>query len=107
MATHSSILVWRISWTQEPGELQSMGSKRARHDRATNTEKTEGGRRANETHHLSLLTQARRLRAGPHRLPGFALTKPTVPTEAPSGHQSALLRREVAGRTGGDRLTLF
>ena len=25
MATHSSILVWRIPWTQEPGELQSMG----------------------------------------------------------------------------------
>ena len=27
MATHSSILVWRIPWTEEPGELQSMGSK--------------------------------------------------------------------------------
>ena len=26
MATHSSILVWRISWTEEPGRLQSMGS---------------------------------------------------------------------------------
>ena len=25
MATHSSILAWRISWTEEPGELQSMG----------------------------------------------------------------------------------
>jgi len=28
MAAHSSILVWRISWTEEPGELQSMGSQR-------------------------------------------------------------------------------
>ena len=28
MATHSSILVWRILWTEEPGGLQSMGSKR-------------------------------------------------------------------------------
>ena len=29
MATHSSILAWEISWTEEPGRLQSMGSKRA------------------------------------------------------------------------------
>ena len=27
MATHSSILVWRILWTEEPGRLQSMGSQ--------------------------------------------------------------------------------
>ena len=27
MATHSSILTWRIPWTEEPGGLQSMGSK--------------------------------------------------------------------------------
>ena len=27
MVTHSSILVWKIPWTEEPGELQSMGSK--------------------------------------------------------------------------------
>ena len=27
MATHSSILAWEISWTEEPGELQSMGSQ--------------------------------------------------------------------------------
>ena len=32
MATHSSILVWRIPWTKEPGGLQSMGSKRVGHD---------------------------------------------------------------------------
>ena len=35
MATHSSILAWRISWTEEPGKLQSMGSQRVRHDRVT------------------------------------------------------------------------
>ena len=29
MATHSSILAWEISWTEEPGELQSMGSKKS------------------------------------------------------------------------------
>ena len=27
MATHSSILAWRIPWTEEPGELQSIGSQ--------------------------------------------------------------------------------
>ena len=32
MTTHSSILVWRIPRTEEPGELQSMGSQRVRHD---------------------------------------------------------------------------
>ena len=32
MAPHSSILVWRILWTEEPGGLQSMGSQRVRHD---------------------------------------------------------------------------
>ena len=37
MATHSSILAWRISRTEEPGGLQSMGSQRIGHDWATNT----------------------------------------------------------------------
>ena len=32
MTTHSSIFAWRIAWTKEPGELQSMGSQRVRHD---------------------------------------------------------------------------
>ena len=32
MATHSSILAWRIPSTEEPGELQSIGSQRVRHD---------------------------------------------------------------------------
>ena len=32
MATHSSILAWRILWKEEPGGLQSMGSQRVRHD---------------------------------------------------------------------------
>ena len=36
MATHSSILAWRILWTEEPGRLQSMGWQRVRHDWATN-----------------------------------------------------------------------
>ena len=37
MATHSSILAWRIPRTEEPGGLQSTGSQRAGHDRATDT----------------------------------------------------------------------
>ena len=32
MATHSSVLAWRIPWTEEPGRLLSMGSQRVRHD---------------------------------------------------------------------------
>ena len=32
MATHSSILAWRIPWMEEPGGLQSVGSQRVRHD---------------------------------------------------------------------------
>ena len=32
MATHSSILGWRIPWAEEPGRLQSMGSQRVGHD---------------------------------------------------------------------------
>ena len=32
MATHSSVLAWRIPWTEEPGELQPTGSQRVRHD---------------------------------------------------------------------------
>ena len=32
MAAHSSVLAWKIPWTEEPGGLQSMGSQRVRHD---------------------------------------------------------------------------
>ena len=32
MATHSSILAWRIPWTEEPGKLQSTGSQTVKHD---------------------------------------------------------------------------
>ena len=37
IAIHFNILVWRIPWTEEPGEIQSMGSQRVRHSWATNT----------------------------------------------------------------------
>ena len=32
MATHSSIIAWKIPWTEEPGRLQFMGSQRVGHD---------------------------------------------------------------------------
>ena len=35
MATHSSILAWKIPWMEEPGGLLSMGLQRVRHDQAT------------------------------------------------------------------------
>ena len=37
MATHSSLLAWRIPWTQEPGEIQSMGLQRVGQSYVTNT----------------------------------------------------------------------
>ena len=37
MATHSSILAWRIPWTEEPAQLQSMRLQRVRRDPVTNT----------------------------------------------------------------------
>jgi len=47
MATHSSMLAWRIQWTEEPGRLQSMGLQRVRHDWATkhSTGKISTGKR--------------------------------------------------------------
>ena len=41
MATHSSILAWKIPWTEEPGRLQSMGSQRVGHDWVTELNWTE------------------------------------------------------------------
>ena len=42
MATHSSILAWKIPWTEEPGRLQSAGAERVGHDWATNTHVLSG-----------------------------------------------------------------
>ena len=43
MATHSSILAWRISWAEEPGRLQTMGSQRVGHDRSDLASKVFSG----------------------------------------------------------------
>ena len=52
IATHSSILAWRISWTEEPGGLQSIASQTG--EQADTTEATEHAC----THHLSWTGQA-------------------------------------------------
>ena len=44
MATHSSILAWRIPWTEDPSRLQSMGSQRVRHHWATSLSLSMGDR---------------------------------------------------------------
>ena len=41
MATHSSILAWRIAWTKEPSRLWSIGLQRVGHDQATYHECTQ------------------------------------------------------------------
>ena len=43
MATHSSILAWRIPWTEEPGGLKSMGLRRVGYDLATKITTTRRG----------------------------------------------------------------
>ena len=51
MATHSSILAWRIPWTGEPGGLQSTGSQRVGHDwndLARMQARSSGGEKATE-----------------------------------------------------------
>ena len=40
MATHSSILAWKIPWTEEPGGLQSIRSQRVGHDLVTKQQQT-------------------------------------------------------------------
>ena len=40
IATHSSILDWRIPWTEKPGGLQSLGLQKVRQDSVTNTTTT-------------------------------------------------------------------
>ena len=42
MATHSSILAWKIPWTEELGGLQSMGSQRIGHDLVTKQQQPKG-----------------------------------------------------------------
>ena len=54
MATHSSILAWRIPWMEEPSGLQSMGSQKVRHDQATSLSLSTKPRGKIETNNFDL-----------------------------------------------------
>ena len=88
MATHSSILVWEIPWTKEPGRLQSMGSQRVRHDWMTNT--TKGPTLPNKILG-SLLTKL---------FPAFGILSGTYPKQWCSKKDQVLIHRQ--GRQGYD-----
>ena len=45
MVTDSSIVIWKIPWTEEPGRLQSMGSQRVEHDLATKEQQRPRGKK--------------------------------------------------------------
>ena len=62
MATYSSIMAWRILWTEEPGRLQSMGLQRIGHDLATNTSHFQGTyvlKKGSRSQTLDLLCRAK------------------------------------------------
>ena len=60
MVTHSSILAWRIPWTEEPGELQSMGSQKVKHDGATNTRILQRRKKYNFGFHVERRVERRK-----------------------------------------------
>ena len=64
MATHSSILAWRVAWTEESGRLRSTGSQRVGHDWATNRHT----KMVNMAGYLSLLTSWAKIRPDVHCL---------------------------------------
>ena len=64
LATHSSILAWRIPWTEEAGGLQSMGSQRVAHDRATKHTDTEALNAFEEFLSLSLILNKSSMKTG-------------------------------------------
>ena len=63
-ATHSSILDWKISWTEEPGRLQSMVLQRARHDLATKQPPQNSSE--SKKKEKALLTNFQTTSSGPH-----------------------------------------
>ena len=54
MATHSSVLAWKIPWTEEPGVLPSMGSRRVDTTEATQQQQQQGKQKRSRTEDLSL-----------------------------------------------------
>ena len=56
MATHSSILAWRIPWTEEPGGQQSMGLQRVRHDLVSKQQHRRKLKRKESLRHTTYMT---------------------------------------------------
>ena len=56
-ATHFSILVWRIPWTEEPGGLQSMGLRRIKHNGATEHTHTNPIHESGDMKHFPILEE--------------------------------------------------
>ena len=78
MATHSSILAWKIPWTEEPGEIRPMGSQRVGHDLANEKQQsTEKG--------LSLILLSQFL------LPGSARVTASAPAFLPMASVGTVL----------------
>ena len=69
MAIHSSILAWRIPWTEEPGRLQPMGLQRVGHDWAINTNTDWKGKRNVQARERAETRVARRFYSGAGGLP--------------------------------------
>ena len=98
MTTHSSTLAWKISWTEEPGRLQSMGSQRVGHDRATSPHFTSN---YGEVKIMKIMvTTFKRSHActathsAPKPVAGHC--RPTPPPEAPA-HSWASLGQSLVG----------
>ena len=62
MATHSSILAWRIPWTEEPGELQSIGLQRVRHNLANKQQQQQRFRCGGGGAHLIIFLESMKTR---------------------------------------------
>ena len=58
METHSSILAWEITWTEEPGGLQSMWSQRVRHDLVTKQQSSQQLDEAQEKWNFKICNRA-------------------------------------------------
>ena len=90
MATHSSILAWRIPRTEEPGGLHSTGSQRVRHDWATNTNTLSHGGSAVSCPRL------RRLRCALWRKHGRQRSLVTGVSYGAAGRSSGLVNQQHA-----------
>ena len=86
MATHSSVLAWRIPRTAEPGGLLSMGSHRVRHDWSDLAAAAAAGLPVH--HQLPEFTQTHVHRVDDAIQPSHPLSSPSPPAFNPSQHQS-------------------